>query len=210
MGWLRWVRAAAAILLVAALNAGFPARAEQHAALDTKALASWTVPTDNPRVYKWYFVDVELRERPLEGDGRGEAYLARGRCRVNERGGAWRMICSGVGPGGFPYEFAADPVGSSASFRAKKRSLRTAIDWTSSPEDTDLYESGELCSRGKESGEGRGGGLYHRASATGRMFGRRLATQSKYDYAAIFRGAMVTECDSFEVSPRYTEPCMSL
>lgn len=188
------------MLLVAALNAGFPARADQHAAVDTWALASWVEPTDRPNVYTWYFAEVERREMPAEGKSVDEAYLGKGSCHVEEHKDSWGMSCVGSGPGGFPYDFEIDPLGSSASLRVDTKGLRATVDWTSSPADTGWYQAGEGCSNGHESGEGHGGGLYRQSVATGTMFGHELKTNTKYEDAEVMRGVMVTECDYRDAS----------
>jgi hypothetical protein len=201
MGWNRWARAVGLIVLCLALNAGFPARAEQHVAVDSRAEASWLVPTGRPGVYRWYLAEVRVRDLPAEGKTAEEAFVAQGRCKVHSAHGVTHIGCMGIGPGSFPHEFVIDPLGSSASLRSTTPKLDADVEWTSAPTDVDLYQAAEGCPNGHESGQGTGGGLHRLAAASGSVLGTKVGAESEYDSARMLRGVMVTECAQIRIRP---------
>jgi hypothetical protein len=198
-GWV--VAVVCCLLLSAAPSWGAPASVPDKVRRDREADADWIVRGVGPTGYMGYFVWVidfsELRESP----DKAIVLVFKGPCEVETTKGGWSAICRG---NGFGKEIAASRFRMNVLLRSASISVRHAgrrhrMSWTASQPAPGLYSYSERCAGlnedgDQEEGAGEGGGIVSDAKASGRIFGRRLKSSTRFDLASLWSGATVTEC----------------
>ena len=177
--------------LAAPASSGAPSAPAGGAVVDETALSSWTFPTETPNRSRWFFAGA-FRDAAAGGKTKTLAFAVRGRCvEVRDRGGRG-LSCHGRGIGGnVPADrFHMDPALRTARLVIKDGRASYELTWRAARRSVPyMYFAAEGC----EEGSGEGAGTLQPASASGELFGRRLAA-SDVDSAMLGRGAMVTEC----------------
>ena len=184
--------AATAVILALLGAASLPA---QGAGVSTQKLAfgSWTVPTDKPNRFLWYFAagsnDLHVGEEELTFGtvGKGSCIRERGRDFVSiscsGRSGVWEDD---------PSAFKMDAAATDARVRVKKNGItHSARIVSGDPNDDGIYTAELVC----ETGGGFGTGIFRIGDATGHMFGRKLTTQRWFDFSMLMSGAFVEACE---------------
>lgn len=185
----RRVGAALALCLVVS-PASADVDARNSAVVEEAGAASWMFPTGRPGRSTWYFGGA-YRTAAAGGRTVTTGFVVEGTCRETRRDGATVTACRGTGTGGrIPAgAFTVDPTLRRGSLVVRDGGHRHDISWRADEAPPAGYVQGETC----ENGTGEGGGFLQHATATGTLFGRRLAARG-VDHAILTRGAMVTEC----------------
>lgn len=198
-------------LLTGLLVAASPATAmvPEHVKEQESMFASWILPTDVKDRFLWRAVYVERDQERVTSEMASGGILIRGDCKKHRRG----TTCVGVGPFLSPWDgkFKVAADGSEAAASIRHKGDRYSFELDGSESFPGLYEAVEICGSidedGNESwGQGRGGGLFRTAEPRGNFAGRKLTPRSGEGFSLIFKGAMITECDSngmprFEIRP---------
>ena len=170
---------------------------------DRQAEAGWIVKGEGPTGYMGYFVWIVDFSETGESPDKAVAMMFRGPCEVETSRNGWSYGCHGRGFGKevAASKFRMDPLLDSASISVRHRRRNHRVGWTATQPDPGLYQSSEACGGMNEDGEeeegtGEGGGIFKAAKATGRIFGHRLNTSTRFDNADLSSGATVTECSS--------------
>lgn len=160
--------------------------------------ASWMFPTGRPGRSTWFFGGA-YRSSVVGGKTVTIGFVVKGRCKTGQREGASVTACRGTGTGGeIPAErFQVDPALRRGSLVIRDGRRRHEIAWNADEAPPATYLAGEACNQGT----GEGAGFLQHATATGTLFGRRLAADG-VDHAILTRGAMVTQCTEAYVSER--------
>lgn len=164
--------------------------ASNEAVIDETGAASWMFPTDRPGHSKWFFGGA-YRSAVAGGNTVTVGFAVEGTCRTTSRAGGRVTECTGTGTGGrIPAAaFRLDPTMSEGELVLRDGPRTHRIVWQGDEAPPAGYFQSEAC----QQGTGRGAGFVQHASASGRIFGRRLSS-SGVDHAILTRGAMVTEC----------------
>ncbi|HET7482484.1 MAG TPA: hypothetical protein VFK89_06435 [Actinomycetota bacterium] len=177
------ILAAAVVLCGAAVpSSAAGARVERFAS------AFWMFPTSDPH----QFVAYDAFAWTDEGTGGFDiAGVSRSICTKARRKNGTMIECRG---GDFvsadpAKTFEMSPDGSSATLRIERRGHTHVVHWTSDPTGLGFYEAEEICL--PSGGQGYGGGITRAASATGKIFGKKLGRSR---FADIEIGVMVSQC----------------
>lgn len=156
------------------------------------AVATWVVPTTERNHYDWYAVLVWRDEHVVAQKVTSTAFAAYGECLLTHPPEVrWRLKCESTsGVVTDKDVLRADPLLEEATAHIKGNGETHTVHWSATDDRPGTFSAGEICPEG----QGEGGGFARATTARGRVFGTKLAKESRFDWSLLASGAMASQC----------------